>query len=233
MLSSTLPKPFLAWEGEAPAEPLCIKLGRSLAPPIDFRWFDMGKMFRGVGLALPKEFRRESLAAPLSPQVPQASMNRLNEEEEEQLRTAYHEAGHCVMAILCGAKASIASITSEQEYLHGQVEIHWPSRSSVADQLATVLAGPVAEMIYRSEPLHPGLVPEWSEDWKQAWALARPKSGSDGRCMAMLEQLVAKLYQTLSQDRYWAAVAAVQDLLIAHNEIDHDQIEYEVKALLD
>lgn len=195
--------------GEAPAEPLRCKLGK--------------------GLALPKESRRESLAASLFPQVPQASMNSLDD-DEEQLRTAYHEAGHCVMAIICGAKASIASITSEEEYFHGQVEIHWPSRSSVADQLATVLAGPVAEMIYRSEPLHPGLVPEWSADWKQAWALARPKSGSDGRCMAMLEQLVSKLYQTLSQDRYWAAVAAVQDLLIAHDEIDHDQIEYEVRA---
>ncbi len=32
--SSTLPNPFLAWEGEAPAEPLRIKLGRSLALPL-------------------------------------------------------------------------------------------------------------------------------------------------------------------------------------------------------
>jgi len=48
----------------------------------------------------------------------------------------------------------------------------------------------------------------------------------------MLEQIVAKLYHTFSQDRYWAAIAAVQDLLLAHEEIDHDQIEYEVKAWL-
>lgn len=173
-----------------------------------------------------------------------------HDDDEEQLRTAYHEAGHCVMAVICGAKASIASIAPEEEHLHGHVEIRWSAGSSIADQLAVVLAGPVAEMIYRSEPLHPGLVPEWSEDWKQAWTLAcsssgarsssgprsspgpRSSSGSDVRCLAMLEQIVAKLYHTLSQDRYWAAVAAVQDLLLAHEEIDHDQIEYEVKAWL-
>jgi len=154
------------------------------------------------------------------------------DDEEEQLRTAYHEAGHCVMAIICGAKASIASIAPDEEHLHGHVEICWSADSSIADQLAVVLAGPVAEMIYRSEPLHPGFVPEWSEDWKQAWTLARSSSGSDVPCLAMLEQIVARLYHTLSQDRYWAAVAAVQDLLIAHEEIDHDQIEYEVKAWL-
>ncbi len=34
MFSSTFPNPFFAWEGEAPAEPLRRKLGRSLALPI-------------------------------------------------------------------------------------------------------------------------------------------------------------------------------------------------------
>ncbi len=34
MFSSTLPNPFLAWEGEAPAEPWRRKLGRSLALPL-------------------------------------------------------------------------------------------------------------------------------------------------------------------------------------------------------
>ncbi len=55
MFSSTLPNPFLAWEGEAPAEPLRRKLGRSLALPfvfnafaIAFNAFDIAKMLRGV-----------------------------------------------------------------------------------------------------------------------------------------------------------------------------------------
>ncbi len=48
MFSSTLPNPFLAWEGEAPAEPLRIKLGRSLALPLVSNAFAIAKMFRGV-----------------------------------------------------------------------------------------------------------------------------------------------------------------------------------------
>ncbi len=48
IFSSTLPNPFLAWEGEAPAEPWRIKLGRSLALPLVSNAFDIAKMFRGV-----------------------------------------------------------------------------------------------------------------------------------------------------------------------------------------
>ncbi len=53
MFSSTLPNPFLAWEGEAPAEPLRRKLGRSLALPWVSNAFDIAKMFRGVASPSP------------------------------------------------------------------------------------------------------------------------------------------------------------------------------------
>ncbi len=49
MFSSTLPNPFLAWEGEAPAEPLRSKLGRSLALPMVSNAFAIAKMFRAMG----------------------------------------------------------------------------------------------------------------------------------------------------------------------------------------
>jgi hypothetical protein len=154
------------------------------------------------------------------------------DDEEELARTAYHEAGHCVMAVLGGAMVSRASIAPDETRLHGQVEIHWPRNAKTEDQLATILAGPVAEMIYRGEPLHPGFVAEWSQDWMQAWQLARPKFSNDPRCLEVLERSVANLYRMLAQDRYWSAIAAVQDLLFAHEEIEHDQIAYEVNAWL-
>jgi hypothetical protein len=153
-------------------------------------------------------------------------------DEEELERTAYHEAGHCVMAVVCGARASLASIAPDSDSLFGQVEIHWHSRPSLIHELSVILSGPVAEMIYRSEPLHPGFVPEWSQDWKQAWAIARPKMKSDMHCLEWMEQLIARLHSNLSQDRCWSAIAAVRDLLLAHEEIDHEQIEYEVNAWL-
>ena len=42
----------------------------------------------------------------------------------------------------------------------------FPLRST---KVTSELAGPVAEMIYRGEPLHPALVAEWRHDWGQAW----------------------------------------------------------------
>ncbi len=53
MFSSTLPNPFLAWEDEAPAEPLRRKLGRSLALPLVSNAFDIAKMFRAVASPSP------------------------------------------------------------------------------------------------------------------------------------------------------------------------------------
>ncbi len=152
------------------------------------------------------------------------------DEDEELTRTAYHEAGHCVMAVLRGAKACHASLSPEEDHFFGKVDIQWPVRRTLVDELSVILAGPVAEMIYRSEPLHPGFVPEWCLDWKQAWTLARPHAASDVKCLEMLEQMVATLYRSMSGDRVWAAVAAVQDLLSAYEDIDHEQIEYEVNA---
>ncbi len=54
MFFSTLPNPFIVWEGEAPAEPLRRKLGRSLALPLVSNAFAIAKMFRG--LASPSPF---------------------------------------------------------------------------------------------------------------------------------------------------------------------------------
>lgn len=151
-------------------------------------------------------------------------------DDEELARTAYHEAGHCVMAVLCGARACHASVSPEEDSFFGKVDIQWPGPRRLADELSVMLAGPVAEMIYRSEPLHPGFVPEWNLDWQQAWTLARPRATSDVKCLEMIEQLIAKLHRSMSDDRVWSAIAAVQDLLMAHDDIEHEQIEYEVRA---
>ena len=151
-------------------------------------------------------------------------------DEEELARTAYHEAGHCVMAVLCGARACHASVSPEEESFFGQVDIQWPRSRSYMDEVAVILAGPVAEMIYRGEPLHPGFVPEWSLDWQQAWRLARPRAESDMKCLEMMERLIAKLHRSMSEDNVWSAIAAVQDLLLAYEDIEHEQIEYEVRS---
>ncbi|XZE21234.1 hypothetical protein SH449x_001133 [Pirellulaceae bacterium SH449] len=149
--------------------------------------------------------------------------------DDDHSRTIYHEAGHCVMAVVSGARVDRATVAPEEDGFHGIVEIQWYSKSKRTDHIAVALAGPVAEMIYLGEPYHPGFVPEWAHDWKQAWTIARTSTRSDRDCLQLLEQIVAKLYRVFRQDRWWAAVAAVSDLLDAHEEIDHDEIAYEVE----
>jgi len=148
--------------------------------------------------------------------------------EDELDKTIYHEAGHCVMAVLCGARVDRATIAPEEDGFHGFVEIHWPRGSTATDQLSVALAGPVAEIIYSGDPYHPGLVPEWAHDWKQAWRICRPSARNDVECLRRLEQIVAKLHKSFSSDLWWAATAAVSDLLGAHDEIEHEDIAYEV-----
>jgi hypothetical protein len=148
--------------------------------------------------------------------------------DDELDKTTYHEAGHCVMAVVCGAQVDRASIAPEEDGFHGIVDIHWPQGASAAQKLSVALAGPVAEMIYCGEAYHPGLVPEWAHDWKQAWGIWRPTTSSDHVCLKQIEQSVARLYQTFSSDSWWAATAAVSDLLSAHDEIVHEDIAYEV-----
>ena len=160
-----------------------------------------------------------------------ALQHRLDRFMDDELdRTTYHEAGHCVMAVVCGAMVERATIAPEEDGFHGLVEIHWPKNANPTDQLFTVaLAGPVAEMIYSGEPYHPGLVPEWAHDWKQAWRICRPSARNDVECLRRLEQVVVKVHRNFSLESWWAAVAAVSDLLAAHDEIEHEQIAYEVQ----
>lgn len=153
----------------------------------------------------------------------------MDHEEDQLERTTYHEAGHCVMAVLCGAMVERATIDPEEDGFHGLVDIHWPTKPEYLDLLAVALSGPVAEMIYTNEPYHPGLVPEWAHDWKQAWQICRPRSRNDMECLRLLEKTVAQLHKRLSLDHWWAAIAAVSDLLATHDEIEHEEIAYEVR----
>lgn len=148
---------------------------------------------------------------------------------DDDEKTMYHEAGHCVLAVVCGAVVERATIAPEEDGFHGFVQINWPHRTTAEHQISVALAGPVAEMIFTGEPYHPGLVPQWAHDWKQAWRLGRPRVRTDQECLKLLEKKVAQLYRTLAADHWWAATSAVSDLLAAHEEIEHDEIAYEVE----
>lgn len=137
------------------------------------------------------------------------------------------------MAVYFGARVRQVTIAPDRDdgpRRYGDTVVEWPlddvSRKELCARMVLVaLAGPVAEMIYRSEPLHPGFVGEWSSDWYEAWDVAEALFSDEKRRLRFLEQSVMQLKQLLSQDSVWAALAAIVDELEAHHLLEGPQVE--------
>ena len=147
--------------------------------------------------------------------------------------TAYHEAGHAVMAYQFGA--TIESIDIGRDPAgpgdrYGAATIVWHfdwQRSKEGRQKAAMvaLAGPAAEMIHSQEPYHPGLIAEWAEDWRQAWEAYAPLVPDDRKRLAALEQVTVDVFGHLYSDEHWAGLAALADEIEAHQMLEWPEIQ--------
>lgn len=155
--------------------------------------------------------------------------------------SAYHEAGHAFMAAYVGAR--VQSVTIDPDWddgpaRTGDIRVEWPrerfsEREFAEKSVLVALAGPVAEMIYRGEPFHPGLGAEWVVDWNLAWAAAARLIKADRERLSYLEQSTLRLYRLLGRDEHWAALAAIADHLLAHETLDGEDVEDIVREWLD
>ncbi|MBV08088.1 hypothetical protein [Rubinisphaera sp.] len=145
--------------------------------------------------------------------------------------TAYHEAGHAMMAVYLGA--FVESITINPDWddgpeRYGDVTIVWSNtqltKQDLEDRVRVALAGPVVEMIYRQEPFHPALVAEWAQDWQDAWHWAEPLEKQPKRRLAYLENMAVELYRFFDEENAWAATAAIVDHLLAHETLEGEEI---------
>lgn len=147
--------------------------------------------------------------------------------------TAYHEAGHAFMAAFLGGQVESLTIEPDRDdgpERFGDAQIVWRRGDMTVKeyqnkQVLVTLAGPVAEAIYRGEPLHPGFVPEWADDWRRAWDAAELIMPDERLRLVFLEKTARQLHQTLSRDKHWAAIAALADELLAHETLDAEQIQ--------
>lgn len=154
--------------------------------------------------------------------------------------TAYHEAGHVVMAVLAGARVRSVTITPDRDdgpNRFGDTEVAWDlslysKREFLEHAIRVALAGPVAEMIYHRKPYHPGLVSEWSADWQEAWRSAEELIADETQRLRYLERVTVHVYQQLDRDDRWAALAAVVDNLLAHERLESEELEEILAAWL-
>lgn len=147
--------------------------------------------------------------------------------------SAYHEAGHALMAVCVGAR--VRSVTINPDWDDGparyaDTQIEWPldqltDRAYREKSVVVALAGPVAEMIHRGEPYHPGFVAEWASDWTTAWQAMSSLIPNERQRLTYLEQATRRLYQLLQQEDHWAALAGIVDHLLAHETLEGAEID--------
>jgi len=150
-------------------------------------------------------------------------------DEFDLQRTAYHEAGHVVVALQQGAILDHATIDPPNDGgvdRFGQTVAAWPEKNQAtrtASEICVSIAGPIAEMIYTGESFALESVPEWQADWQRAMAAAEILANKQHSESILVERAHEQVFRFLNSSDGWAAVAAIADLLLAHETIDHDQ----------
>ena len=149
--------------------------------------------------------------------------------EDTETLTAYHEAGHAIMAISYGGRIIHVSIDPpDDEGLKrfGESIVQWP-RAAARDieiaELKVSLAGPIAELTYDGARDLIANCDEFAADWQQAMLSAsrlKPER-SRGKFLEEMEQQVWKFFE---DENVWAATCDVADQLLAHETIEHDQV---------
>lgn len=154
--------------------------------------------------------------------------------------TAYHEAGHALIAVLLGGKVTRVTIDPDDDdepQRFGDTQILWRHSSTSDQRFAEItvqvsLAGPVAEMIYTGDSIHPGVVPEWAADWRDAWNAVVLLQPVERKRMEYLEQVSVQLYQRFQRTEIWSALAALADHLLAPETLEAEEVEDIVREWL-
>ncbi|WP_231615535.1 cell division protein FtsH [Novipirellula artificiosorum] len=153
--------------------------------------------------------------------------------DDDETLTAYHEAGHVVVGYLLGARIDEVRLGSmiddDLPRRFGDCIVNWGAVHPACDwqtqcEIMTILAGPVAEMVYRGERLHPASFAPWQSDWHQAVQRSARYFSTPLKQVRFLESVMVVLHQKISADSFWAAIAALSDELLAHEALDHDDV---------
>ncbi|MEM9943805.1 MAG: M50 family metallopeptidase [Planctomycetota bacterium] len=139
--------------------------------------------------------------------------------------TAYHEAGHAVIATMLGGKVIGVTVEPEEDGLYGNTEVAWKQngvsrKTQLVREIQTLIAGPLTEAIYQGKDEYWEVTEESSGDWLKASQLVSELISGRATQSRILAQQVTEIYQVLNSEKCWNAIAALADELEAHETLD-------------
>lgn len=162
--------------------------------------------------------------------------------DDDETITAYHEAGHAVIAWALGARVTALGLSQATEFdddpdglprSFGQCHISWgrvaaESPDQKMRELMTSLAGPIAEKIYTGDAIDADACA-----MDLATARDRLRGLPADRVARVWNAAVTQLNRALNQELYWAAVSALADEIQLGDELEPEQVESIITFWLD
>jgi len=138
--------------------------------------------------------------------------------EDNRTLTAYHEAGHAVMALLMGRAIQKVSIIPSQNRL-GTCTIKKGRTKQVQDKLEAEILILLAGMAAEGRKSGHYNVQGASQDLRIVEKLAMARSGNPRQSQKLIHKMLDKTQHLLSNKAAWSAVKVIADELIQHESI--------------
>ncbi|WP_044256298.1 cell division protein FtsH [Rhodopirellula sp. SWK7] len=160
------------------------------------------------------------------------------ESDEDETYTAYHEAGHAIVGCALGAQIDRVSLSQASAYddleddlpnRFGDCLVNWgrvdPNQVwQQQRELLTILAGPIAEWVYRAEDADEIDVATWHLDWQQAEQCVRQMHAQREMQNRIMRDAISRLKRLIANPPVWPAIAALADELSIGDAIDGERV---------
>lgn len=138
--------------------------------------------------------------------------------EDDRILTAYHEAGHAVMALLMGRSLKKVSIIPSQNRL-GACTFQKGRTKQVQDKLEAEILVLLAGMVAESRKSGRYNVQGASQDLRKVEKLAMTRSGNPRQAEKLIHKMLDKTQHLLSNKAAWSAIKVIASELIEHESL--------------
>jgi ATP-dependent Zn protease len=178
--------------------------------------------------------RKNDLSKP-NESTAESSPNSIDPLAAQLIATAYHEAGHAIMATILGRTIQKVTIKPRQIQTGGvrlgvcelRSDRNRSSHDAVEDEALILLAGMVAEAKLTGRYCELGA----AQDLRQASAILRGRGGNETQTQRLLQRMLDKSEHMLSEPVYVEAIRKVAKELIDRTVISGRNVRHIVSQL--